>query len=59
MYLRVAFLHYIHAANVCEKFVNFERIFCMNPLREQKVIFCGDVTSLKENRRVSAVGTSR
>ena len=27
--LRVA---HIHAANVCEKFVNFERIFCMNPV---------------------------
>ena len=58
MYLRVAFLHHIHAANVCEKFVNFEKIFCMNPEREQ-VIFCGDVTSLKGNRRVSAVGASR
>ena len=32
MYLRVAFLHHIHAANVCEKFVNCERIFCMNPV---------------------------
>ena len=33
VYLRVAFLHhYIHAANVCEKFVNCERIFCMNPV---------------------------
>ena len=59
MYLHVAFLHHIHAANGCEKFVKFERIFCMNPEREQKVIFCGDVTSLKGNRRVSAVGTSR
>ena len=28
-YLCVAFLHLI--AKVCEKFVNFKRIFCMNP----------------------------
>ena len=33
MYLRVAFLNHIHAANVCEKFVNCERIFCMNPAK--------------------------
>ena len=32
MYLRDVFLHHIHAANVCEKFVNCERIFCMNPV---------------------------
>ena len=32
VYLRVAFLHHIHAANVCEKFVNCEQIFCMNPV---------------------------
>ena len=31
VYLRVAFLHHIHATNVCEKFVNCERIFCMDP----------------------------
>ena len=37
MYLRVAFLHHIHAANVCEKFVNCERIFfCMNPVHDVK-----------------------
>ena len=30
VYLHVAFLHHIHAANVCGKFVNCERIFCMN-----------------------------
>ena len=27
VYLRVAFLHHIHTANVCEKFANCERIF--------------------------------
>ena len=32
VYLHVAFLHHIHAANVCEKCVNCERIFCMNPV---------------------------
>ena len=34
MYLRVAFLHHIPAANVCEKFVNCERIFCINPVAD-------------------------
>ena len=32
VYLCVALLHHIHAANVCEKCVNCERIFCMNPV---------------------------
>ena len=30
-YLCVAFLH--HIAKVCEKFVNFESFFCMNPVQ--------------------------
>ena len=34
VYLGVAFLHHIHAANVCEKFVNCESFFCMNPVKD-------------------------
>ena len=38
MYLRVAFLHHIHAANVCEKFVNCERIFLYEPCKKKQML---------------------